>query len=334
MTTLPGLTWAVIDTKGDPVTSLAGLAGVMGAEAKDAAAALLAGPFAGCAPEALVAEARAVVEDTEGKAKGAPFTPKGDGAPPINNGSFVSWSGGSGRVDLIVTNGTVPGVDGDTEGTADSPAARVVVYEKNGDTWKASSRKVGAKVATLKRIPPLTGARFGKKSVQDELEDVRAEADALAEGRGLGEDIVPATKTLLDVYERGVKAWPGTGATELDARSWGLARARAFAAKALGDPVEGYTRDDDLLAGSPAGEDGGDAHQPDDPDVDAHEATDDVEGDVEGAADAPPADAPAEAKQTPMQAGMAAVLGRPVDDPTPTMTPADLAAVLSRFDVS
>lgn len=239
-TGLPDLTWAVTDAKGAPVQTLVALAEAMGVAQKDAADALLGSQYVSCAPSGLVDEC---------KAAAAP--------PSIANGSFVQLGQVRGRVDLVVPNGQVPGVadDDGAEGTPGAPAGRVVVYEEVGGKWKATSKKIGAKLARLKRIPPLVGARPGKKSVQDSLADLRAEAEALADGRGLLEQVrIPGTEQLLQVYERGVKAWPGSDTTELDPREWALGRARAFCTKALGEDVPGYTRDDDLLAAQPAEE--------------------------------------------------------------------------------
>lgn len=326
-TPLPDLTWHVTDTKGDPVTTLAGLAEAMGGiEAKDAAAALLSGPFTACAPPALVAEAEAAQAKT---------------TPDIGHGTFVTFGDERGRVDLVVTNGTVPGVDGAAEGTKASPAARVVVYEKAENGWKATARKVAAPVADLERIGALPGARTGKKSVQDELADVRAEAEALADGRGLGEGVVPATTTLLEVYERGVKAWPGSDATELDVRAWALGRARAFCAKALGDDVEGYHRDDDLLSGAD-GRDGEAAVEDEDTaaaayGTDAPGATGDTGDDSGGDGDG---DGEGEQNTDIVEDNTGQTRNAPAGTAEPEaeaegkslMTPAEVAALLARFE--
>lgn len=82
-------------------------------------------------------------------------------ADNLKRGDFVSWnsSGGAarGRVDLIVRNGEVPGIDGDVTitGTEDDPAARIVVYRRDGDGWSATDTKVGHKWTALTKIDPL-----------------------------------------------------------------------------------------------------------------------------------------------------------------------------------
>lgn len=103
-------------------------------------------------------------EEVEGKGfvpfkKGGGTADKaGDGGAKVARGEYVSWSGGKGRVDLVVIAGVVPGVKSAKPvfGSKASPAARVVVYAKSGSGWKATAEKVAAKASDLTKIDPLT----------------------------------------------------------------------------------------------------------------------------------------------------------------------------------
>lgn len=191
-----------------------------------------------------------------GKAKGGGKAPPfgkpdkggGDDPPSISTGSFVSWKGGKGRVDLVVRTGTVPGVDpddgGDEKANPGSPLARVVVWEQDGDTWKASRKKIAERVATLKRIPPLAGAKVSPGAgVPAALVAMHAAYGAHAEATGVA---LPDGHAVTEVFARGVKAWPGEDCG-LGAEEWGLARVASFLDVATGGQSAGYTRDDDLL---------------------------------------------------------------------------------------
>lgn len=191
--------------------------------------------------------------ETKGAFKGAaaPFGKGGigggkgdDAGPKMATGAFVSLGGKKGRVDMVVSSGTVPGAKSPkgepVEGDKDSPAARVVLYEASGaGTWKATGKKVAAKVGTLKRIPPLR-TREGKSLAEsiagmivDFTEDV--------------ETAPPSADVLRTVYERGAQSWPGETKTLLSREQWGLGRAEAFLATVAGDRPTGYVGDDDLL---------------------------------------------------------------------------------------
>jgi len=159
--------------------------------------------------------------------------------PSIDNGSFVSWSGGKGRVDLIVRSGKVPGVEGDVEATEDSPAARIVVWEDGRPTRK----KIAASTHTLRRIPPIDGAE-GKGDPAAELVVLHASHAQQTEGKSTAALSGAAIKA---AYDRGVKAWPGDTATILTAEEWGLARARHLAAVAASGE-KAALNDADLLS--------------------------------------------------------------------------------------
>ena len=160
--------------------------------------------------------------------------------PKITSGSFVSWSGGKGRVDLIVTTGTVPGVTGEpVEATSDSPAARVVVW-KDG---KATREKVAASTHTLKRIAPLDA---------DEAKgDPAARLVALqgAHERQVRSAGTPASGltgvAFKTAYDRGLRDWPGSDVTSVSPVEWALGRASHLAKAALG--TASVTNDADLL---------------------------------------------------------------------------------------
>lgn len=231
--------WDVRDSRGALVTGLSGLAGALRMSRAEAAKALLADEtMAAAAPRALVAEA-----------KGFKPKPGGGTPPPIANGSFVSWSGGKGKVDLIVSTGKVPGVEGDVEGTEKSPAARVVVYE-NG---KPTRKKVGVSTHTLKRIPPIKGG--DEKKTADPaavLVSMLADHESTVEALALPEHAAVTGRAVKAVYDRGLAAWPGEDVTVLDAKAWALGRVDYFLKAATGENVN-PGHDADLLAdGHPA----------------------------------------------------------------------------------
>ena len=106
-----------------------------------------------------------------------------DGAPEegaaegdVGTGAWVSWraSGGTlkGRVSSVHKSSTVPGVTRKVVGTSESPAARIKIYEKDGDGWKASGRYTAMPVSDLKSIdalpePAAAEAINGKVSAND-----------------------------------------------------------------------------------------------------------------------------------------------------------------------
>jgi hypothetical protein len=242
--TTPSPRWDVRTDTGDLVTNLDTLATVLHVDRDLAAKALLDSPTRPSAPAGLVHEAQAQME-------GKQFPPKPGGGtpPPISTGSFVSWPGGKGRVDLVVTNGKVPGIEDEVEGSKKSPAVRIVVWEKDGDTYKASRKKVGAMAATVKRIPPLT---FGKKAAPgtsgtNRLVELLADHSQQVAFKGLGEPAAVSGAAVLAVYERGLVAWPGSVRVAMSREEWGQARVKAFLDVAAGTEPGDYTRDLDLL---------------------------------------------------------------------------------------
>lgn len=227
--------WNVRDAGGQPVTTLAGLAARMDTSEATAAKALVANTaLFDAAPEGL---------QTEAKAK---FTAGGGNKPPeIATGSFVSWGGKKGRVDLIVTSGKVPGVTEDVEGTAKTPAARVVVYDGDG---KATSEKVGVSTATLKRIPPIMGSQKGPKKKKS-LVEVLADHEAACEEKGLPAHAALTGTAVKTVYDRGIEQYPGEQRTSLTAEDWAYGRVEHFVKVAAGDveDVKAAGNDTDLL---------------------------------------------------------------------------------------
>jgi 2'-5' RNA ligase len=191
----------------------------------------------------------------DGKAKPNPFAKGGKkGGPPIATGAWVAWGDQRGRVDLVVTNGKVPGVEQDVTGSKDKPAARVVVYEQGaGGKWKSTGRKVGVSASSLKRSFPLGGGgAFGKKDLdftdpQAALVDVLTGyyETLLADG-DVKESAAVDPAAVWTVYERGIQSWPGEH-TEVPNEAWGLGRAKAFLTVAAGGDVPGYVADRDLL---------------------------------------------------------------------------------------
>jgi hypothetical protein len=147
--------------------------------------------------------------------------------PEITTGSFVSWSGGKGRVDLVVSKGTVPGVTGDpVEATSDSPAARVTVW-KDG---KATREKIAASTHTLKRITPLAA----QAAHEQHVEDARLPASARV-----------SVKSAQTAYERGFTGWPGQDATTMSPEEWAIGRVMHLMKVALLERHD--TNDTDLL---------------------------------------------------------------------------------------
>jgi hypothetical protein len=196
-------------------------------------------------PPAAPAADPAAAAPTEGKAK---TDPKGKGGPPITRGSYVKAGDKSGRVDLVVTNGKVPGVESDVEGSTDNPAVRIVVYTESGGKWRATGEKIAARVNSVSRIAPLMNRPAGKKDAGlAALVGLQADHEAKADAEGWPPHAKPDGATLVEVFERGTKSWPGEERTTLNAEDWAIGRVKAFLATAAGDRPEGYTRDDDLL---------------------------------------------------------------------------------------
>lgn len=228
-------TWNVRDDDGLIVDDLDTFASTMGMSVKRAAAALYADPeIFVAAPLALQTEVKAFARKKPG----------GGTPPPIDSGSFVSWDGGHGRVDMIVTNGKVPGVIEDVEGSVKTPAARIVVYDANG---KATSEKIAESTHTLKRIPPIKGSREGKAS-PEALVEILTEHDEIVEAKGLADHCRVTGYAVKAAYDRGLDAYPGEDVTSLTPQQWAMGRARHFVkVAALDVPRSQAGHDLDLL---------------------------------------------------------------------------------------
>lgn len=221
-------TWDVKDASGNLVTDLSGLASALDTTPEDAAKQLLGNPvLTAAAPASLLADVKASAR------------PGGGTPPPVSNGSFVSFSGGKGRVDLIVRKGKVPGVSNDVEATDDSPAARVVVW-KNG---KATREKRAFSTHTLKRIAPLDKPESEAKS----LVALAATHDHACLTMGLPDYARVSGVAVKAAYDRGLDAYP-QGRTTLSRQEWALARAEHFVKVAAGTiPRDRAGNDIDLL---------------------------------------------------------------------------------------
>lgn len=146
---------------------------------------------------------------------------------------------------MVVSNGKVPGIDSDVEGTKKTPAARVVVYEKDGDNWKATSKRVAVSTHTLKRIPPLTSGK-GFPDWTVDVVALMAQHEERVEYEQLGDSAQVTGSAVKAVYDRGLKAYP-EGKSVLTREQWATSRVSAFLAVAAGDEIPGYTRDLGLL---------------------------------------------------------------------------------------
>jgi hypothetical protein len=174
------------------------------------------------------------------------------GGPPITAGAFVKWSGGSGRVDMVVKSGSVPGVDKDVTGTASDPACRVTVWAKGDSGWSATDKKVGLKLSAVSRTFPLSSSKGGGTK-DAALVGVLARHEERVTDAGLPGWSQPGARAVLAVYDRGQQAWPGETKTILAREDWALGRVDAFLDLAAGDGLPGYVRDIDLLPdGHPA----------------------------------------------------------------------------------
>jgi hypothetical protein len=238
--------WDVRTRSGALVDNLDALGQVLGGvTAETAAKMLLAEPAADCAPPALLAEAKRVCAALETKKAQGTHKPGGGTPPPIANGSFVQFGNTRGRVDLVVRTGKVPGVDDDVEGSKDSPAVRVVIWDKDGDGYKPSRRKVGKMAHTLKRIAPLT--RTGGKSTGGvDLVGMLAAHEA----RNLPPHARVTGAAVKAVYDRGLAGWPGFERTTLTREQWAAGRVKSFLAVAAGDAPSHRPRDVGLLSKS------------------------------------------------------------------------------------
>lgn len=88
--------------------------------------------------------------------------PMSEAAPgALKVGDFVRWnsSGGTaqGKIERIVRDGqiAVPDSSFTISGTADDPAALIVLWRRTGGEWQATDTKVGHKFSTLRKVASL-----------------------------------------------------------------------------------------------------------------------------------------------------------------------------------
>lgn len=143
-----------------------------------------------------------------------PPAPAGPEAKAVQIGDIVTYSGQVGQVDLIVTDGTVPGVEGDVVGTKSHPVARVL----------------GAEGKTAVPVADLDVADVEDGEPYEPLE-------ALADETGLD------VKALVEAYARGWKAYPGEAKTLLSQDDWAMGRAERLAAAAADTALSCNDRD-------------------------------------------------------------------------------------------
>jgi peptidoglycan hydrolase-like protein with peptidoglycan-binding domain/2'-5' RNA ligase len=171
---------------------------------------------------------------------GKAFPFGGKKAKPAAAGDLVSWSGGKGKVDLVVSTGKVPGVDSDIEGTKSEPVARISVYNADG---KPSGDKAAVKVSSLKKLPPFMFGGGKKSTPAETLVSMLAEHHEHAADT----DGTPASALAVKaVFERGLASWPGA-ACGVERESWALGRTKAYLATVEGYAVPNYSADRDLL---------------------------------------------------------------------------------------
>lgn len=149
----------------------------------------------------------------------------------IECGTHVEWEGKSGRVDLVVSSGAVPGVEGEVTGTADAPVARVIVGEE----------KMAVPVADLTVAEP----EPEYKGEAAALVGLLAEHSRKAEGKGAAATLSP--QSVQTAFERGLHEWPGADVTSLSADEWAVGRVAHLSKAALAPESVAETNDADLL---------------------------------------------------------------------------------------
>lgn len=138
-----------------------------------------------------------------------PEKPPEENGMEIEVGSFVSWGSDSedapiGKVVSLHTDGPVPDIEAEVEGTEDEPAAKIQVYEKggaDGDGWKPTEKHVGHKVSTLTVVEKPEAEEDPGKAAEDvPAEDEEGEAPEVPTAA----EVRAALKTLqalVDAYE-------------------------------------------------------------------------------------------------------------------------------------
>lgn len=158
----------------------------------------------------------------------------------ISNGSFVVGKGLVGRVDLVVTAGQVPGVEGEVEGTKDHPVARVVRWQDGAPL--AGSAKTAVALDDLHAVPPLDGDdHTGFEAALLAHRDHALYSEETQQPETVNLNMIDVAKA----YERGIEDWPGAAMTDLSQEEWAVGRVKHLCAVALGREPE--TNDSDLL---------------------------------------------------------------------------------------
>lgn len=159
--------------------------------------------------------------------------------PEVKRGDAVTWPGGTGRVDLIVQRGIVPGVAGDpVHGKSGQPAVRVVL---------PTGEKVAVKAAQVTVIDPRPHVEVEGKGANGLVTLVSAYQGAEQPGTPSWAKVTgTAVKA---AFARGRASWPGEEITALGRDDWALGRVKAFLTllTAPDKAPAGYTRDHDLL---------------------------------------------------------------------------------------
>ena len=160
--------------------------------------------------KALTSEQAAIRAELANLRKAIPDPPKDEEKPmDIKVDDWVSWGSDSedapiGKVVSLHTDGPVPDVEGDLEGTEEEPAAKIQVYEKSEDSesgWKPTDKHVGHKVSTLTVVeePEIADADEEGKAAEDVPadEEEESEAPSAAEVRAA----LKTLQALVDAYE-------------------------------------------------------------------------------------------------------------------------------------
>lgn len=147
-------------------------------------------------------------------------------AAPITRGTHVAWDGGRGRVDLVILEGRLPGVDSPLLATKSQPLVRVALPD-------------GSKVAM-----PVGDLEPTAAPVEPQVKGSYAALTALIEEKALPLGLT--TAAVSQAYGRGLKGWPGEEVTSLSQADWALGRAEALVAAADGRAMRGFA-DGDLL---------------------------------------------------------------------------------------
>jgi hypothetical protein len=237
---LRSMSWDVRLPDGALAATLTEVAYALAVDRAEAARRILSQPFGKAAPDEIRTEAQAVADAAAAGAEdpepdpfaldtaepepvddeAEPAEPEPDAEPePMETpdvGDEVEIEGKSARIDLIVSGGTIPGIDDDTPVTA--VTARLAF---------ADGTKAALPLAALARP---AAAPSHRDLTTSDLLAARPDGAALA-------------RKVSTVYMRGIAAAP----PDVASHDWAIGRVLAFLGKVDGKGIEGYIRDDDLL---------------------------------------------------------------------------------------